>query len=112
MRWYTSSKQEKQGDASFFEVREYGWITPAADWGKGFVKLVEIPSRKETNDNIVSYWMPRSLPPIGQPFEIAYRISDPGPDRIWCRASHSDAHRRRRQRRNEADRDRFCGAKN
>ena len=57
------------------ELRPTAWITPVGDWGKGFVKLVEIPSRKETNDNIVSYWMPRSLPPVGQPFEIAYRIS-------------------------------------
>ena len=43
--------------------------------GKGFVKLVEIPSRKETNDNIVSYWIPRAVPAPGQPLEIAYRLS-------------------------------------
>ncbi|HSQ12653.1 MAG TPA: glucan biosynthesis protein G [Candidatus Deferrimicrobium sp.] len=56
------------------ELRPNAWITPVGNWGKGHVKLVEIPSRKETNDNIVSYWMPRSLPPIGQPFELAYRM--------------------------------------
>ncbi|MGH7872029.1 MAG: glucan biosynthesis protein, partial [Candidatus Binatia bacterium] len=28
-----------------------------------------------TNDNIVSYWIPRAVPPPGQPLEIAYRLS-------------------------------------
>jgi glucans biosynthesis protein len=56
------------------EARPNAWITPVGKWGKGFVKLVEIPSRKETNDNMVAYWMPASLPPLGKPFEIAYRI--------------------------------------
>lgn len=57
------------------ELRPNAWITPVGNWGKGFVKLVEIPSRKETNDNIVAYWMPRALPGVGEPFDIAYRIS-------------------------------------
>jgi periplasmic glucans biosynthesis protein len=56
------------------ELRPSAWITPVGDWGKGHIKLVEIPSRKETNDNIVAYWMPNTLPPPGQPLEIAYRI--------------------------------------
>lgn len=56
------------------ELRPNAWITPVGDWGTGFVKLVEIPSRKETNDNIVAYWMPRAVPPVGQPFDIAYAI--------------------------------------
>jgi glucans biosynthesis protein len=56
------------------ELRPNAWIEPLGSWGKGHVKLVEIPSRKEINDNMVSYWFPRSLPPVGQPFEIAYRI--------------------------------------
>lgn len=56
------------------EMRPNAWIVPAGNWGRGFVKLVEIPSKKETNDNIVAYWMPRSLPPVGKPFDIGYRI--------------------------------------
>ena len=56
------------------ELRPSAWIVPGADWAKGYVKLVEIPSKKETNDNIVAYWMPRTLPPVGQPLDIAYRI--------------------------------------
>ena len=56
------------------ELRPNAWITTTGNWGKGHVKLVEIPSRKETNDNIVAYWMPSGLPPAGQPLDIAYRI--------------------------------------
>jgi glucans biosynthesis protein len=57
------------------ELRPSAWITPIGNWGKGQIKLVEIPSPKETNDNIVAYWVPRNLPPLGQPIEVAYRIN-------------------------------------
>ena len=57
------------------ELRPSAWITPLGQWGKGYLKLVEIPTRKETNDNIVSYWMPRTVPAVGQPFEFGYRMS-------------------------------------
>jgi periplasmic glucans biosynthesis protein len=56
------------------ELRPNAWVMPIGNWGKGQIKLVEIPSPKETNDNIVAYWVPRNLPPLGQPIEIAYRI--------------------------------------
>src|SRR5688572_15393564 len=56
------------------ELRPNAWIKPAGEWGAGFVKLVEIPSRKETNDNIVAYWMPRAVPAVGKPFNIAYGV--------------------------------------
>jgi glucans biosynthesis protein len=57
------------------ELRPNAWITPIGNWGKGFVKLVEIPSPKETNDNIVAYWVPKSSRAADEPFEAAYRIS-------------------------------------
>jgi glucans biosynthesis protein len=57
------------------ELRPSAWITPNGSWGKGQVKLVEIPSPKESNDNIVAYWIPKGLPPVGQPIEFAYTIT-------------------------------------
>jgi periplasmic glucans biosynthesis protein len=57
------------------ELRPNAWVTPIGSWGKGSVKLVQIPSPKETNDNIVAYWVPRELPAQGQPIEFAYNIS-------------------------------------
>lgn len=72
------------------ELRPNAWIIPTGQWGKGFVKLVEIPSRKETNDNIVAYWLPRNVPAPGQPFDFAYQIrfesSEPIPG-AWARAT-------------------------
>jgi glucans biosynthesis protein len=63
------------------ELRPNAWIVPSGAWGRGTVKLVEIPSPNETNDNMVAYWLPRGLPPEGQPLDLAYRIyfdsSDP-----------------------------------
>jgi glucans biosynthesis protein len=56
------------------ELRPNAWITPVGNWGKGQIKLVEIPSPKETNDNIVAYWIPKNLPAPGQPIELSYRI--------------------------------------
>ncbi|HEU4638739.1 MAG TPA: glucan biosynthesis protein, partial [Candidatus Binatia bacterium] len=57
------------------EMRPNAWITPKGTWPKGQIKLVEIPSQKETNDNIVAYWVPRSMPAVGQPLDLAYRIN-------------------------------------
>lgn len=57
------------------ELRPSAWITPTGSWGKGQVKLVEIPSPRESNDNIVAYWVPKDLPPVGQALELAYKIS-------------------------------------
>jgi glucans biosynthesis protein len=57
-----------------YELRPSIWITPIGSWGKGHVKLVQIPTRNEYNDNIVAYWLPGTLPPVGQPIEVAYRM--------------------------------------
>jgi periplasmic glucans biosynthesis protein len=56
------------------ELRPNAWITPIGNWGKGQVKLVEIPSPNEINDNIVAYWIPKNQPSLDRPVEISYRI--------------------------------------
>jgi len=57
-----------------YELRPSGWIEPVGDWGKGRVELVEIPTPDETNDNIVSYWVPEKAPVPGEAVEFAYRL--------------------------------------
>ncbi|MBQ4797167.1 glucans biosynthesis protein MdoG, partial [Pectobacterium versatile] len=42
--------------------------------GKGKVELVEIPTADETNDNIVAFWTPETLPEKGKPLEVKYRL--------------------------------------
>ena len=57
-----------------YDLRPSAWIEPTNDWGAGQVRLVEIPTADETNDNIVSYWAPDVLPTPGQPMPFDYRI--------------------------------------
>jgi glucans biosynthesis protein len=60
---------------NFYERRPSAWIEPKGDWGGGSVELVEIPSGRETNDNIVAFWRPARSPPAGHPAQFAYRIT-------------------------------------
>jgi periplasmic glucans biosynthesis protein len=56
-----------------YERRPSLWIEPIGEWGRGWVELVEIPSQRETNDNIIAFWVRRDVE-AGKPIEVAYRI--------------------------------------
>ncbi len=58
-----------------YERRPSAWITPRGDWGSGAVELVEIPSGRETNDNIVAFWRPTQTFTPGRPAQFAYNIT-------------------------------------
>jgi glucans biosynthesis protein len=60
--------------ADRYDLRPSAWIEPQGNWGKGHVRLVEIPTPDETNDNIVAFWTPDQLPPKGEPLKVDYRI--------------------------------------
>jgi len=51
------------------------WIEPMGSWGKGRVELVEIPTDTETNDNIVSYWVPEQAMKAGDSLSFSYKLS-------------------------------------
>ncbi len=57
-----------------FERRPSVWIEPVGNWGRGAVKLVQLPSDVEFSDNIVAYWTPE--PPLrpGDLLEYEYVI--------------------------------------
>lgn len=55
-----------------YERRPSAWIEPKGDWGEGSIVLVEIPSDKETNDNIVTFWRPKEPVQEGQSLEYGY----------------------------------------
>jgi glucans biosynthesis protein len=63
-----------------YELRPSAWITPRGDWGKGRVELVEIPTKSDTNDNIVVYWVPELQPKPGTAYAFAYMINWYGDD--------------------------------
>lgn len=58
-----------------YEARPSAWIEPQGDWGKGHVRLVEIPVENEFNDNIVAFWTPEAPLRAGQRHDFAYRLS-------------------------------------
>jgi periplasmic glucans biosynthesis protein len=58
-----------------YERRPSAWVEPKGEWGPGSVELVEIPSGRETNDNIVVFWRPAQPLTPGHPAQFSYRIS-------------------------------------
>lgn len=60
---------------SSFHRRPSHWVTPrGGDWEEGALELVEIPSRVETNDNIVASWIPEKPFKAGQDRVYKYRL--------------------------------------
>lgn len=56
-----------------YETRPSLMIEPIGQWGRGIVRLMEIPSDLEGNDNIVAYWIPEKPARAGDQLEISYR---------------------------------------
>jgi len=50
------------------------WVEPLHRWGKGSVRLVEIPTRDETDDNIVAFWTPEAPVRAGAAIDLRYRL--------------------------------------
>lgn len=59
---------------ALYDRRPSAWVEPRGKWGPGHVELVEIPTDREINDNIVAYWQPRKPLAAGQPAKFAYRL--------------------------------------
>jgi glucans biosynthesis protein len=80
-----------------YQTRPSVWITPKSGWGRGRVELVQIPVNHETNDNIVSYWVPADLPKSGNHIPFTYQmkwgppdISGPSPASVAATRSATD----------------------
>jgi glucans biosynthesis protein len=57
-----------------YNKRPSAWIEPTSTWGNGAVQLIEIPTDKETNDNIIAMWRPKDPIPAGKPWSTSYRV--------------------------------------
>lgn len=55
-----------------YDKRPSLMIRPRGEWGKGKLRLVEIPSELETNDNIVAFWIPDGGFQKGQEISLSY----------------------------------------
>ena len=63
-----------QDDGVFYEKRPNLWVEPKGDWGPGAVMLYEIPTTRETDDNIVAFWTPERPARAGSRFAFDYRL--------------------------------------
>ena len=76
-----------------YELRPSLTVEPAGDWGAGMVRLIEIPSDLEANDNIVAFWIPPSPFVAGSTAQFAYRLnwgmSPPGSSSDLARISRT-----------------------
>ncbi len=64
-----------QDVSAHYERRPSLMVEPLADWGKGAIRLVEIPTEFEVNDNIVAFWVPDAKAGCrAQMQEFAYRL--------------------------------------
>lgn len=57
-----------------YHERPSVWVEPVGSWGAGDVRLVELPTPNETEDNIVAFWVPAKLPPLDQPVRFDYKL--------------------------------------
>ena len=64
-----------QDPGAHYESRPSVLIEPLGQWGKGTIRLVELPSDKEYNDNIVTLWKPDQPVKAGDMSEFSYRLS-------------------------------------
>jgi glucans biosynthesis protein len=59
---------------ALYHIRPGYWVEPVGDWGEGVVQLVEIPTDREVNDNVVAYWVSAAPVEPGRPIDLAYRL--------------------------------------
>ncbi|MCJ2183381.1 glucan biosynthesis protein D [Novosphingobium sp. 1949] len=64
-----------QDDGSWYDKRPSLWIEPTNDWGKGAVKLYEMPTNNENQDNIAAFWTPAKPVRAGDELAYGYRLS-------------------------------------
>lgn len=72
-----------QDEEAHYQQRPSYWVAPLADWGKGAVELVEIPTDEEIHDNIVAYWVPAAPIVPHRPFTFSYLLSAYGQSPLW-----------------------------
>jgi periplasmic glucans biosynthesis protein len=72
-----------QDSAAHYEKRPSVDVEPIGDWGQGSVRLVEIPTDLEVNDNIVAFWVPADKARAGDSREFAYKLH-------WGNLPHDD----------------------
>lgn len=71
-----------QDAGAHYERRPSLRVEPTSDWGQGTVRLIEMPSLLEVDDNIGAFWIPSGKIKAGDEREFSYRLvwGDLNPD--------------------------------
>ncbi|MDH3673524.1 MAG: glucan biosynthesis protein [Gammaproteobacteria bacterium] len=67
-----ASYQDLEAD---YHRRPSMWIQPRGEWGKGHVELLEIPTDRDSNDNIGCYWVPDRELHKGDSLKLSYVLT-------------------------------------
>lgn len=84
------------------QLRPSVWVRPRGDWGLGRVMIVEIPTKSDTNDNIVTFWVPDKPPKPNEPLVVQYSLTWFGDDTIGPPGGRVIATRRDRGNQDDA----------
>ena len=57
-----------------YQDRPSAWVEPISGFEKGSLRLLEISTALETDDNIAMAWVPDTLPARGQALALSYRL--------------------------------------
>jgi glucans biosynthesis protein len=57
-----------------FDQRPNLWVEPKGAWGRGSIRLIEIPILDESHDNIVAFWTPEEPVMAGRELRVAYSL--------------------------------------
>jgi glucans biosynthesis protein len=63
-----------EGIETNYQRRPSVWVQPDGDWGKGQVRLVELPTNNRDMDNIAVFWVPEHEPAPKTPLHFAYTL--------------------------------------
>jgi glucans biosynthesis protein len=94
-----------------YQLRPSSWVEPVGQWGHGSVRLVELPTPDESSDNIVAFWVPEKLPPVGDPIDYEYKLHwfmETQPGGVRPPAGYTVATRLGRSKTYETDLQRFA----
>lgn len=71
-----------QDAGAHYERRPSVKVEPLGEWGEGHIRLIEMPSTTEANDNIGAFWVPKTPVKAGDAREFSYRLrwGDLNPD--------------------------------
>jgi glucans biosynthesis protein len=55
-----------------YQDRPSAWVEPVGEWGPGAVRLLEMATERETDDNVAMLWVPDAVPAEG--LALRYRL--------------------------------------